>query len=253
MNEFQQMTDSCDEKKKRNNKDKLTSGKQSLSEVNQNNFVMSVNQRSVRPTCGAGGENAFSLPPIIGPGKRTSLVQGQTQRPTSRDSNRSRKSSLTSSLHSFTDSIWSDEYDTDRTKKVSLRRQHKVATVVSIANTGGSPTLQHTLTSLPSLNPPNKKLASTFNDSGNGDLDDFLTDLDFGLPTVDVNTAHTVPDFDDEQPSNKKLPNSRKPQGFPRKNPGRFPAVTNGNHIYRPVMNLAGSPDFKCQSSCHIR
>ncbi|XP_012939720.1 pecanex-like protein 4 [Aplysia californica] len=222
-----------------------------LPEINHNVMTPAA-AKAIR---GVGGGDSFVLPPING--NKTSLVQGP--RPPSRDSNPSRKGSVTSSLHSFTDSIWSDD-DFDRGRKAGpTRRQHKVATVVSVGGGGGgggsSPLPQPVMTSLPPLL-PGKKSSSAFNDSGTGkDIDDFLTDMDFGLPAVDVNTTHTVPDFDDDGPSSKPQPLAgRKPPPpvFAPKPSTRFAAVTNGNHIYRPVMNLAGSPDFKCQSSSYM-
>ena len=207
------------------------------SEINHNQ-VMTINKIN-------RGDGDFSLPPIRG-GKR-GLVEA-SPRPPSRESVRSRASSI----HSFTDSIWSDD-EHDKAKKSSLRHQKKVATVVSIGGDGArtSPLPQPTFTSLPPLP---KKPSNTFNDSGNGnDLDELLSDFDFGLPAVDVTKSHIVPDVDHDGPPSRSSKMAKKPPGFSQKQSNRFSGVSGGNHIYKPVMNLAGSPDFKCQSSSLLR
>lgn len=66
-------------------------------------------------------------------------------------------------------------------------------------------------------------------------LDDMLDDLDFGLPAMDINQRSKI------QPINSTSTGPLKKNTF-----------SNGNSIYKPVTNLAGSPDFKCPHSAQI-
>jgi hypothetical protein len=75
------------------------------------------------------------------------------------------------------------------------------------------------------------------------DIDDVLEDLDFGLPAGDV-TRPKVP------PANRfGAGGGGLGGGFPS---SQRKHQLGGNHIYKPVTNLAGSPDFKCQYSSHM-
>jgi hypothetical protein len=62
-----------------------------------------------------------------------------------------------------------------------------------------------------------------------------LDDLDFGLPAMDINQRSKI------QPINSTSTGPLKKNTF-----------SNGNSIYKPVTNLAGSPDFKCPHSAQI-
>ncbi|XP_059178435.1 pecanex-like protein 4 isoform X2 [Physella acuta] len=187
-----------------------------------------------------GGGDSFALP---------SIVQNKTNpnsRPGSRGSSSSRQVSLSSSLHSFTDSIWSEDFDAEKNKKKSsIKQQHKVSTVVSITNNSSHkpPSPHAVMTTLPPIKSNKNPI---FNNSlSSRDAPEFSEDLDFGLPAVDINVPRTRPDFDFDEPVTgvKSM--------FANKPTSKF-MVSNGNHIYKPLMNLAGSPDFKCQYSTHI-
>ncbi|XP_076098379.1 pecanex-like protein 4 [Mytilus galloprovincialis] len=64
-------------------------------------------------------------------------------------------------------------------------------------------------------------------------LDEMLDDLDFGLPAMDINQRS-------------------KPVNNTSKAPIKKNQFSYGNTIYKPVTNLAGSPDFKCSHSTQI-
>lgn len=247
--------------------------------------------------------NSLTLPPIKGDGNRTNLVHNS--RPPSRDSNsnssRSRKASLSSSIKSFTDSIWSDDFDLDKNKKTNkgpilLKQQQQKAqklstTVVSITNnlstTNRRPKSPHSLPPLQvggiigqgRLNSGLETASAKKEESDRDNIDDFISDLEFGLPAVDVNRPQRQPYvlFDGEMPSNAsvfKVGTGRNVLGgdssdgdlfdIPTGVGGGFKPVSsskfkvssssnNANNIYKPVMNLAGSPDFKCPFSKHLR
>lgn len=80
----------------------------------------------------------------------------------------------------------------------------------------------------------NKPVKSGFDDDIDV-LDDMLDDLDFGLPAMDINQRSKV------QPMNNIS-----------KAPMKKNIISNGNSIYKPVTNLAGSPDFKSLHSAQI-
>nr|KAG5714579.1 hypothetical protein BaRGS_007025 [Batillaria attramentaria] len=116
--------------------------------------------------------------------------------------------------------LWSDDdLDKPKPKKKSLKQ----AKVAHSATQSVNPTVTSVT---PKLNPHKEK----------SDLDDMLDELDFGLPAADINRPNPAP-------------GSR--TGF-GPNPLHASSRVNGNHIYKPVTNLAGSPDFKCQYSSHM-
>lgn len=175
----------------------------------------------------------------------------------SKDPSFSRKVSLSSSsVHSFTDSIWSDDFDVDKVKRKpgSGSQKHKVSTVVSITNNSPNrhPFHHSVFATLPPIS-LNKKSYGAFSEreSGKG-IDNLLNDMDFGLPAVDVNSQCVHPNVSFDSP-----PQTADSSGISKTSHSTKPipkfVVANGNHIYKPVMNLAGSPDFKCQYSSHIR
>ncbi|KAH9499638.1 Pecanex-like protein 4 [Bulinus truncatus] len=185
-----------------------------------------------------GGGDSFALPPYT----KVRTKHGPNQnvsRPDSGGSNSSRRISLSSSLHSFTDSIWSDDFDSDKNKKKSssVKQLNKVSTVVSITNKPPSP--HPVFTQLPS-----KKNA--YDRDG-----DFIEDLNFGMPAVDVSVVQTRPNIDFDEKQWALEPPAGGKFMYASKSSSKF-LVSNGNHIYKPLMNLAGSPDLKCQFSTHI-
>ena len=78
--------------------------------------------------------------------------------------------------------------------------------------------------------PTQVKKSKDFEDD---DIDDLMNELDFGLPATDINK----PKVTSQSVSLSKPQNKRN---------------TFGNSIYKPVTNLAGSPDFKCPFSAQI-
>ena len=238
------------------------------------------------------GQVMSALPPI-NLANRTSLVHNQQPpRPGSGDSRHSSKprsySPAAASLQSYTD-IFSDEEEGgagDRAvigKKFRLtlaqrnqqQQQHELSTIVTITHNHPNPlppSPTSALTSLPPLfNPATNTVtpqhgASALSDSDNGkDLDDLLSESDFGMPAVDINIPQTKPnlcyDHSPSPPSALGLDSTIGRGGAESKvRTAMFPSkpfsqltISNGNHIFKPVMNLAGSPDFKCQYSSHIR
>ncbi|KAK7104932.1 pecanex-like protein 4 [Littorina saxatilis] len=155
-------------------------------------------------------KNTFAFPPLE-----------EATQPVGRSMEKTRKSSWSSSINSFTDSLWSDDdLDKPKGKKKSL----KPAKV-------GHSAAQH-LT--PSVTPVVPKFQHAREKT---DYDEFLDDFDFGLPMADVN---------------RPKPNTAGSRGGFLANPLHSSSRVNGNHIYKPVTNLAGSPDFKCQYSSHM-
>lgn len=158
-------------------------------------------------------KNVFTPPPF------------EDSRPSSAQSiEKVRKSSWSSSINSFSDSLWSDDdLDKPKVKKKSLKQAK-----VGHSKTALSQPASVTASSIVPKFYPRVQEKS--------DLDDMMEELDFGLPSVNVGypkpslVARTV------LASNPLLSSSR----------------INGNHIYKPVTNLAGSPDFKCQYSSQI-
>ncbi|XP_041352688.1 pecanex-like protein 4 [Gigantopelta aegis] len=131
----------------------------------------------------------------------------------------SRKSSVSSSIHSFTDSIWSDDFDA----KISDNRKR-----VNVVRTS----YRNMASSVPDKTGPKTFLEKTGQKTFDDDIEELFDELDFGFPAQDLNKpkpkVHTAA-F--SKPVTKK---------------------SSGNHIYKPVTNLAGSPDFKCQYSSHM-
>lgn len=125
-----------------------------------------------------------------------------------------RKSSW-SSLNSFTDSIFSED---------------------GILNDKKQPKKETKKPIVPAVNKPNKPIKSAGFDDDIDVLDDMLDDLDFGLPAMDVNQKSKQ-----LQTNNTSVLKSTVTKNF-----------SNGNTIYKPVTNLAGSPDFKCPHSAQI-
>lgn len=234
---------------KRRDKVSVVSMNSSMKEINHN--ITAPNTHS-KDNLNRG--ESFVLPPING--NRTNLVH--SSRPPSRDSNSSRKVSLSSSLNSFTDSIWSDDYDPEKSKKKvgsTKRPPQKVSTVVSITNKSTNrPHSPHSvLTSLPPLKVPGKPDSSLEGADSGKEIDEFLGELDFGLPAVDINVPHRQPnvEFSEVPRTLSKVGGGR--TGLFDSKPSSKLLVSNTNHIYKPVMNLAGSPDFKCPFSSHMR
>lgn len=195
-----------------------------------------------------GGSN-FAHPPISV--NIANLAQDST------DTN-SQKGSVSASLPSFSDSVWSEDIlDLDKTKNSAgaVDKNHKAAMVVKIAGDCPDRRLsKHSV--LTTLHPtsPDKMSAEVFAGGKNWkDVDDLLNDVEFGLPAVDVSTPCTRLDisFDETSQRTDSAQGSR-PSVYPVKPTSKF-TLSHGNHIYKPVMNLAGSPDFKCPFSSHIR
>lgn len=175
------------------------------------------------PVKGLSNNNASStLPPLpMNTFAFPSLEEGG--RPGSGD--KKRKSSWSSSINSFTDSLWSDD-------ELERPRQGKKKPLKP-AKVGHSAVAQHAPAALPMVHQHREK----------SDIDDVLDDLDFGLPAGDV--------------TRPKNPPSGRFGGGGGGGFGGFPSSqrkpqVGGNHIYKPVTNLAGSPDFKCQYSAHM-
>ena len=180
------------------------------------------------PFSDPSGPGIGALPPI-NLNNRTSLVHSQqpVARPGSGDSRHSGKSRSYSpaaaSLASYTD-IFSDEEDGgagDRAvigkkfrltlaqqtqqSKQSKQQQHELSTIVTITHNHPNPlppSPSSALTSLPPLfntgathQPvPAARVASALSDSDNSkDLDDLLSEADFGMPAVDINIPRTKP------------------------------------------------------------
>ncbi|KAK0050290.1 pecanex-like protein 4 isoform X2 [Biomphalaria pfeifferi] len=225
---------------KRKDKVSVVNNNTAPKELNHN-VIATANQKQDLVLHHKGGGDSFALPPYS-----KSKANQSISRPVSGGSNSSRRISLSSSLHSFTDSIWSDDFDLDKTKKksASTKQLNKVSTVVSITNSAiNKPPSPHpVLTMLPQVSKKTAHVAES----------DFMEDLNFGLPAVDVNIARTRPniDFDDKTWTLDTTSTGGKFL-YPSKSNSKF-MVSNGNHIYKPLMNLAGSPDFKCQYSTHI-
>ncbi|RUS91438.1 hypothetical protein EGW08_000762 [Elysia chlorotica] len=228
------------------------------------------------------GQVIGTLPPI-NLANRTSLVHSQPHRPGSGDSQHSSKSRSYSpagaSLQSYTD-IFSDEEDGGGDhavigKKFRLtlaqrdqqQQHHELSTIVTITHNHpnplppsptsaptSAPTFAPTFapTSLPPLfDKPSRQWApSSLSDTDNGNHgDDLLSESDFGMPAVDINIAHTKGGLSPSPPLalwGGAAQSKTRTALFPAK------AFSNGNHIFKPVMNLAGSPDFKCPFSSHI-
>ncbi|CAG5127048.1 unnamed protein product [Candidula unifasciata] len=192
------------------------------------------------------GPNTFAVPPISV--NIANLAQDST------DAN-SQKGSISASLPSFSDSVWSEDLvDLDRTKNNTLDKHHKAATVVTIA--GQCPDRRQSKHSvLTSLHPasPDKMSAEVFTGGKNWkDVDDLLNDVEFGLPAVDVSTPCTRLDISfDETSQRTDSAHGSRPSVYPTRPASKF-TLSHGNQIYKPVMNLAGSPDFKCPFSSHI-
>ncbi|XP_046577291.1 pecanex-like protein 4 [Haliotis rubra] len=130
-----------------------------------------------------------------------------------------RKASWSSSIHSFTDSIWSDDFDadSDNRKKMNLR------------------TSKNTMSQPKAPSPaPYSQAAKPTKKMFDNEIDDLLDDFEFGFPAQDM--------------SRPKKPVAAAVFSKPVTNSKMNPV----NHIYKPVTNLAGSPDFKCQHSSHI-
>lgn len=117
------------------------------------------------------------------------------------------------SLGSFTDSIFSEDEFTDR-KKTNTKKQEPKK---SVSPAFGAPAF-----GAPAFQAP-AKTTNKFDD----DIDDLMNDFELGLPVLDKNkrTAGTVSKFDIKKAN---------------------------NGIFKPVTNLAGSPDFKCSHSVHV-
>lgn len=168
--------------------------------------------------------NASSLPPLVVDGGRPknsfafpTVEDGRP--PSARSIEKTRKSSWSSSINSFSDSLWSDD-DLDKPRQGNKKSLKPAKVGHSALPQAGSPVVSK-------LHQPQDK------------SDDLLDSLDFGLPVADV--------------SRPKPPAGGNRVGA---GGGGFPAsqhrFNNGNHIYKPVTNLAGSPDFKCQYSSHM-
>lgn len=117
------------------------------------------------------------------------------------------------SLDSFADSLWSDDAMVDSKTVKNPVHKTKIQTFPSTEN--------------------NRNKNKHFDDKD--DLDDLFEELDFGLPASDITKPKQV-----LQPAFSTFKSST-----------RHGAVGN-NTIYKPVTNLAGSPDFKCPHSFHI-
>ena len=171
------------------------------------------------------GNNALtSLPPITADVRSKNGLgfppMEDARPPSTHSIEKTRKTSWSSSINSFSDSLWSDDdLDKPKNKKKSL----KPARV-------GNSAAQH-------VNPPITPVVPKFQQREKSDIDDVLDELDFGLPMADVN---------------RPKPNTAASRGVFASNPLHSSSRLNGNHIYKPVTNLAGSPDFKCQYSSHM-
>lgn len=240
----------------------------------------------VRPPPPPFGDRAHqvmgALPPI-NVGNRTSLVHSQQPpRPGSGESRHSVKSRsyspATASLQSYTD-IFSDDEDGGAGDRAVIGRKfrstvlqrgqqpqhHELSTIVTITQDHPNPlppSPTSALTSLPPLFNPavNKGTSAAGDGDASKDLEDLLSESDFGMPAVDINIPHTKaqlgPSLGPPSPPHSNLERAGlesklRPVTLPAK-PFSKLTVTNGNHIFKPVMNLAGSPDFKCQYSSHI-
>lgn len=142
---------------------------------------------------------------------------------------KTRKTSWSSSINSFSDSLWSDDdLDKPKGKKKSLKPAkvgHSASQLVNTPPPAITPVV-------PKFPPQREKT----------DVDEVLDELDFGLPAADVNRP---------KPSAASRGGLGGGGGF-MGNPLHSSSRLNGNHIYKPVTNLAGSPDFKCQYSSHM-
>ncbi|XP_076463773.1 pecanex-like protein 4 [Babylonia areolata] len=203
-------------------------------EINHNNHLSNFNASAAFSTPMASNHPPPSLPPLKGTSTLVSLppltMDGRTkngfglppledQRPPSAQAEKPRKASWSSSINSFSDSLWSDD---DLEKPKSKKKSRKQA---KVGHSASQP-----------INPSITPVVPKFQQREKSDLDDSMDDLDFGLPMADVS---------------RPKPNTGLRGGF---SSGALHSSTrlNGNHIYKPVTNLAGSPDFKCQYSSHM-
>ena len=205
-------------------------------EINHNNHVSNFNSGGA---FGSSMQAASLPPPTLPPLKNnnalTSLppltIDGRskngfgfpsvedTRPPSSHSIEKARKSSWSSSINSFSDGLWSDDdLDKPKSKKKSLKQ----------AKVGHSATQP--------INPSITPVVPMFQQKEKSEIDDIMDDMEFGLPMADVN---------------RSKPSSTTRGGF-MSNPLHTSSRLNGNHIYKPVTNLAGSPDFKCQYSSHM-
>ncbi|CAL1530389.1 unnamed protein product [Lymnaea stagnalis] len=233
---------------KRKDKVSVVNNNTAPKELNHNMTAANRTQKTAARHAAAGGDS-FALPPYSG--HKSNPVH--ISRPGSGGSNSSRRVSLSSSLHSFTDSIWSDDFDLDKNKKKSgpVKNQHKISTVVSITNNSNRLASAHSV--LSTLPPPDttKKPTGAYHDGGLFRDHEVIDDVEYGLPAVDINVPRTRPNIDFDDASKSAEAASGVKSLFSSKPISKF-MVSNGNHIYKPLMNLAGSPDFKCQYSTHI-
>ena len=183
---------------------------EAMQEINHNHHTSDLNNKRnndrVVPVKNTSIKN--NLAPLENP-SRPSSGQG---------SKTSRKSSVSSSIHSFTDSIWSDDFDTkitDNRKRVNVVR----------ASYRNMPSPVPDKTSSKSFLEKTGKI--TFDD----DIEELFDEIDFGFPAQDLSKPKPKVHTAFSKPVTKK---------------------SSGNHIYKPVTNLAGSPDFKCQFSSHM-
>lgn len=147
--------------------------------------------------------------------KKTHDFTAKEKRPPSSRSVK-RKTSW-SSMNSFTDSIFSDDGFFD---SIAKSKNKNIAVKKEEPRKSLSPVL---------FGGPVKSKTNNIGD----DIDDLIEDLDFGLPALDVTKPKPAP----QASTFGKAPIKKQ---------------TFGNSIYKPVTNLAGSPDFKCPYSIHV-
>jgi hypothetical protein len=132
---------------------------------------------------------------------------------------RQRKSSWSStSIKSFTDSIWSDDGHSYGANKKTPAKATPLRT-----------------TDLPKIDAKPARPPTAKRQNFHDDIDDLFEEIEFGVPVYDVT---------------KPKPAPQQHSGLSKLSPVK--KNTFGNSIYKPVTNLAGSPDFKCAYSSHI-
>ncbi|KAK6181580.1 hypothetical protein SNE40_009406 [Patella caerulea] len=194
--------------------EKRSSVRKSKGEINHNNQKSDLNNHKSRHT------SITQMQEVKSTIKNDLTMVDTDSRPVS--AKKKRKPSQTSSIHSFTDSIWSDDFEVEKIEKKKIN-------VINSSRNLNTPNTRSKMSASPVTETPRQKSKTVFDD----EIDDLLEDMTFGMPVVDAHRSSKMA----EPLFSKPVSNKR---------------TQSNNHIYKPVTNLAGSPDFKCQYSAHI-